>query len=137
MEFEKHPGWSAAERVKIAQSMNMTELSLFGNDAKPGELRAPRFKVRYRYRCGALDCKSHQGQILDWELTALQNRNLRKTDDELKDIIRERFLDMMFGSKRVTSLFMGNFEDPTKRDKFSVLGVFYPELAAASQQPLF
>ena len=33
LEFEKHPGWSAAERVSFARRMYMTELSLIGNDA--------------------------------------------------------------------------------------------------------
>jgi hypothetical protein len=41
---------------------------------------------------------------------------------------------MMFAEKRDTSFFMGNFEDPKKRQNFSVLGVSYPEFRI-SQPP--
>jgi len=38
---------------------------------------------------------------------------------------------------RDTHFFMGNFEKPIKRDKFSVLGVWYPRLSDVEVVPLF
>ncbi|MCS0500043.1 hypothetical protein [Protaetiibacter mangrovi] len=136
LEFEVHPGWSDAEKLKIAASVQGTQLSLFSEPGRtPPELKAPRFKVRYRYRCMEADCPRHVGQILDWELTALQYRQ-RGSDAELKAAVEERFAAGMFEG-RTTSFFMGNFEDPRKRHGFSVLGVHYPPAGIASRLGLF
>lgn len=140
LEFEVHPGWSDVEKRKIEAAALLPSNTLFGAPAAiPGTLKHPRFKVRYRYHCQAPDCRGgHEGQILDWELTALQNRLARESDAVLKDAIQQRFALGMFGPNRHTSFFMGNFEDPKKRQNFSVLGgVHYPSVAVASSQTLF
>ena len=138
LEFEKHPGWSDAEQAKIAASVERTQLSLFADPTTtPAPLRAPRFKARYRYHCTEPGCPGHVGQILDWELTALQNRQSRVSDEELKASIRHNFVDQMFGPDRETAFFMGNFEDPRKRHGFSVLGIHYPPATIASAIGLF
>ena len=43
----------------------------------------------------------------------------------------------MFASGRDTHFFMGNFENPAKRAKFSVLGVWYPRISDVESMPLF
>lgn len=137
LDFEVHPGWSIAEKAKIAASVEATQLSLFADpDRTPPQLKAPRFKVRYRYHCTEESCAGHVGQILDWELTALQHRQ-HGNDVDLKAAVEERFVKMMFSAERSTSLFMGNFEDPRKRHGFSVLGVHYPPAGVASRVGLF
>lgn len=137
MEFEIHPGWTDGEKAKIAASVERTQLSLFADSSQtPTLLKAPRFKVRYRYHCMESDCPGHVGQILDWELTALQNRQ-RVDDEQLRQSITQKFRDQMFGAGRQTSFFMGNFEDPRKRHGFSVLGIHYPPESVASSLGLF
>lgn len=137
LDFEVHPGWTDAEKAKIAASVERTPLSLFSDTTRtPHALRPPRFKVRYRYCCMEPECPGHVGQILDWELTALQNKQ-RVSDDQLKKSIIQKFRDQMFSEGRKTSFFMGNFEDPRKRHGFSVLGVHYPPLGVASSLGLF
>lgn len=135
--LEDHPGWSPAEEAKIAQAMMTSELDLFGTAAQPAQLRAPRLKLRYRYFCEDARCPSHQGLNLDWELTALQNRNRGESMARLGEIVEDRFVRMMFEERRLTSFFMGNFEAAIKRAKFSVLGTYYPPRGVASKVPLF
>lgn len=130
--FTKHPGWSAAERVKIANALS--QVDLFGSASIPPKLEAPRFIVRYRYRCAEAGCAGHVGQILDWELTELQRRLGTDSDEDAQRKITEKYFEMMAASKRLTRFYLGNFERPTKRDKFSVLGVYYPERGLASTQ---
>lgn len=124
--FEEHPGWSDAEQQKIAAALDQSKVALFGSRTLPPKLVAPKLKFGYRYLCAEESCKGHTGQLLDWELTAFQ-RHHRGDLESLKSAISNRFRDMMFDEKRDTSFYMGNFENPKKRDKFSVLGVHYPE----------
>lgn len=130
-----HPGWTAAEEEKIANSLDQSRLSLFGSPNVPPRLTAPRFKFSYRYECTAAGCGGHTGQLLDWELTELQRHYRGKSDDELKAAVENNFRHMMFAAKRETSFYMGNFEDPKKRQNFSVLGVTYPETRIANPPP--
>jgi hypothetical protein len=137
VQIEPHPGWTESELKRIARGLDSTRGALFAAEGpEPSRLRAPRFIVRYRYVCRATGCGGHTGQNLDWELTAFQNR-ARLPDSELAEAIRTRFRDRMFSADRVTSFFMGNFEDPRKRQTFSVLGVHYPRRSIASAVPLF
>lgn len=135
LKFSAHPGWSAAEKVKISNALS--QVDLFGDSGVPPKLEAPRFIIRYRYRCAGPTCSGHDGQILDWELTELQRRLRDDSDDGAKRKITEKYFDMMAAQKRLTRFYLGNFERPTKRDKFSVLGVYYPERSLASRQMLF
>jgi len=90
----------------------------------PAVLKAPRFKVKYKYHCGDPKCRGHLNRILDWELTALQNRY--HSDQETRDAVTKRFLNDMFAVHRSTGFYMGNFELAARRAKFSVLGVYWP-----------
>ncbi len=113
-------------------------MSLFGDAAKtPAELKAPRFIARYEYFCTADGCPRHVGQILDWELTALQGRLRRENDADAIAQIERRFHAQMFAPGRQTSFFMGNFEDARKRHSFSVLGVYYPPEGIGTSVGLF
>lgn len=135
--LEEHPGWSAEEQAKIDRSMAAGEMDVFGTSTQPTKLRAPRVKLRYRYRCHEERCPGHFGQNLDWELRAFQNRFHSDSIGRLKERVEQRFVDMMFSPKRSTSFFMGNFEAAIKRSKFSVLGVYWPPAGVASKVTLF
>ncbi len=130
--------WSDAQKARIAAAANLAPLSLFGDATKtPPELKAPRFVARYEYYCTADGCPRHVGQILDWELTALQGRLRRETDADAIAQIERKFLTQMFAPGRQTSFFMGNFEDARKRHSFSVLGVYYPPEGIGTSVGLF
>jgi len=138
VKVEAFGGWSDAQQERIAASASLTPLSLFGDVEKtPSELRAPRFIVRYDYHCTAEECPGHVGQVLDWELTALQNRLNRDSDDVVRAAIEKNFHQRMFAPGKQTSFFMGNFEDARKRASFSVLGVYYPPEGVATSVGLF
>jgi len=96
VKVEPFEGWSEAQKNRIAAAANLTPLALFGDVGKtPSELKAPRFIVRYEYRCTADGCPGHVGQVLDWELTALQGRLHRDSDDVVKTAIEKRFHEQM------------------------------------------
>lgn len=124
--FTPHEPWNPEQLRKMRARIERESGALVPTGPIPKALVAPRFKVQYRYLCANTSCSSHVGRILDWELTSLQNRNLRATDDELRAIITDRFLTMMFSRTRNTGLYLGNFELAARRAKFSVLGVYYP-----------
>ncbi len=128
LEIVPFAGWSDAQLKRIADAENLAPLDLFGHGIDtPPELQAPRFTVRYRYRCSASGCPSHGGRLLDWELGELQRRHLKElTDDDAKREIEKKFLTQKFAANRQTSFFVGNFGDKTKRGSFSVLGVYAP-----------
>jgi hypothetical protein len=136
LEFEANAGWTPKEEAKIAEALRSQREDLFGTTHAPPKLVAPRFKVKYHYRCEHTKCPGHDGQILDWELTELQRR--QPADDEvLKSEVTKRFLTQMYNAKKATSFFMGNFEAAIKRQSFSVLGVYYPDRKTATEQTLF
>lgn len=138
VDVEPLDGWSEPQKQRIAAAAQLSPLALFDDATKtPPELRAPRYVVRYRYHCTREGCPGHVGQVLDWELTALQNRHVRDSDDVVKAAIEQRFRKQMFASGKHTSFFMGNFEDARKRASFSVLGVYYPPEGVATRVGLF
>ena len=138
VKVEPFAGWSNSQEQRIAAAASLSPLDLFGDAAKtPPELKAPRFVVRYEYHCTADGCPGHTGQVLDWELTALQGRLHRDSDDAVKIAIEKRFHEQRFAPGRQTSFFMGNFEDARKRGSFSVLGIYYPPETVASSVSLF
>lgn len=126
--FEQHEPWTE-EQIRTMQAMAKSdESALFGPAAPaPKVLTAPRLKMRYRYRCSSRACGGHTGRNLDWELTAFQNKFRNLSGSELEAKIEERFLDALFADDRESGFFMGNFENPARRSRFSVLGVYWPE----------
>ena len=138
LKVEPFSGWSDAQKARIAAAANLAPLSLFGDVTKtPTELKAPRFIARYEYYCTAGGCPRHVGQILDWELTALQGRLIHEPEATAIQQIEQKFQAQMFATGRQTSFFMGNFEDARKRHSFSVLGVYYPPEGIATRVGLF
>lgn len=138
LRIERFGGWNEAQQRRIAEAANLAPLSLFGDAANtPVELKAPRFVARYEYQCTADGCPGHVGQILDWELTALQGRLNREPEEKAIAEIEKKFHVQMFAPGRQTPFFMGNFEDARKRHSFSVLGVYYPPAGIDSAVGLF
>lgn len=130
-----HPGWSPEQKRKIELAMN--QVDLFDSGTQPPPLEAPRYLAWYRYRCTTRACGGHTSQILDWELTELQRHLRGDSEREALRKLEDKFLGMMFASTRDTKLFLGNFERPTKRQNFSVLGVWYPLKSDVAAVPLF
>jgi hypothetical protein len=139
--FEVHPGWTPAQQTKLEAAYFLPDQDLFGEKTHPPpRLKPPRFKVRYQYRCESTHCRGHIGQMLDWELTALQARFA--TDDAIKDAVVRNFHDLPSSTDRTLSFYVGNFFDLKKRAVFSVLGAYYPRRAdvnraRASKDTLF
>jgi len=139
LEFETHPKWTPEQLAKMQSRIDKESTALIPMSGSiPTILKEPEFKVRYRYRCEDRACKGHQGRILDWELTSLQNR-LRHRGENVKAGVTEKFLEQMFAPERQAGLYMGNFELAARRGKFSVLGVYWPraEDAIAPAPTLF
>ncbi|MCK6081770.1 hypothetical protein KZX37_14220 [Microbacterium sp. EYE_5] len=131
LEFEPHPKWTADQLSKMQTRIDKESAALIPmSGAIPVLLKEPEFIVRYRYRCAHVACPGHQGRILDWELTSLQNR-LRHRGDDVKAGVTEKFLEQMFAPDRRSGFYMGNFELAARRGKFSVLGVYWPRAKEA------
>lgn len=127
LEFEPHPKWTPEQLAKMQDRVAKESAALIPlSGSIPALLKEPEYIVRYRYRCESTHCRGHQGRILDWELTALQNR-LRYRGDDVKAGVTERFLNQMFASDRRSGFYMGNFELAAHRGSFSVLGVYWPK----------
>lgn len=138
LEFEPHPRWTAVELEKMQTKIDKESSALIQMGGSiPSVLKEPPFKVRYRYRCASITCPGHQGRILDWELTALQNQ-LRYRGTDVRQGVTEKFLDQMFAADRSSGFYMGNFERAARRGKFSVLGVYWPRKTdTTASAPLF
>jgi hypothetical protein len=136
LEFEPHPKWTPDQLAKMQQRIDKEAHALIPMSGSiPSILKEPEFTVRYRYRCASPTCNGHQGRILDWELTSLQNR-LRYEHKDVKRGVTEKFLDQMFATGRRSGFYMGNFELAARRGKFSVLGVYWPRASdTAPPQP--
>jgi len=120
---ERHPGWTPDQQAKLDQYAN--QLDLFAPEGGTREpLEAPRFTVKYRYRCGASHCRSHTQSIIDWEAVALQRRLRHLSDAEAVADVRRKFLDEMCAPDRRPAFFIGN--QAARRTTFSVLGVYWP-----------
>lgn len=137
VEIIPHPPWTTEERSKMRTRIVKESGALLPAEHTPKELIAPRFLVRYHYRCTESTCRGHAGRILDWELTALQNRYAQYSDAELKAVIRTNFYEQMFAPDRWPAFYMGNFELASKRQSFSVLGIYWPPISAATTSTLF
>jgi len=81
----------------------------------------------YDFRCqGLTDCPGHRLPIIGWEIGQAYRdwRQKYKTEGDLLEKIRERWLGGMCSDKQDTYFFVGNMK--RFRDKFMVLGTFYP-----------
>ncbi|MBW9111959.1 hypothetical protein JNB63_19955 [Microbacterium trichothecenolyticum] len=131
LEFEPHPPWTSDQLTKMQDRIDKESTALIPMSGSiPSILKAPQFKVRYRYRCASASCGGHQGRILDWELTSLQNR-LRYEGKDVQAGVASKFVDQMFAPERQAGFYMGNFELAARRGKFSVLGVYWPRKSEA------
>ncbi len=112
------PEWAAKKQCFMRQML------LF--DRQTSKLEKIPFTFKYRYVCQEEGCKGHTQSIIDWEIMELY-RNVRRSANstvEVKDKIRQKYLDELCSAKRETSLFVGNHSlYPTT---FMILGVFWP-----------
>ena len=122
LDIEPHQGWSPEEQDKIDRYVR--QLHLFESGPHTA-LQAPRFRAWYRYRCHTVSCRTHRQGIYDWELVALQRRFRHYGDQELVQLIQEKFLDMMCAADRDPIFFVGNQQ--ARPQGFIILGVAYPQ----------
>ncbi|MFW8744791.1 hypothetical protein [Mesorhizobium japonicum] len=135
LDVSPHPGWNDEQKRIMADQLSQPDL--FGEVDRSPMIEAPRFIVHYRYRCTAVACRGHGGRILDWELAALQYRLRRRSDEEMRRMIEQKFVTEKFRSGLAAHLFVGNYAHPTKRRHFSALGVWSPAEAQMRSQTLW
>lgn len=131
--FSPHGPWSDKQLKALEDA---AQAALFG-PAPAMTLRPPRLTVRLHFWCHENDCRGHDLQIIDWELTALQGHSARLTDDQLKANITERFMRRMFLNDTDPIIFVGNQADIVRRASFTVLGVYYPKKRNDTTVPMF
>jgi hypothetical protein len=117
----RHEGWTPVEQRKIDAYVGQLDL-LDSRDRTP--LEAPRFRAAYHYHCHEPGCGGHKQGILDWELVALQRRYRNHSDDDLRRIVEEKFLDQLCAPDREVAFYVGN--QAKRVNTFSVLGVYWP-----------
>ena len=116
-----HPGWTADEQAKIDQYINQPDLQ--GGDRSV--LEAPAYRGWYLYRCERNRCRGHEQGILDWEFVALQRRLRGHSDAEIRNRLRQRFLEELCAPDRDVAFYVGN--QAKRQHVFSVLGVYHPK----------
>jgi len=84
------------------------------------------WRFRYKYRCQGPGCKGHTQTIVDWEVEALW-RKVRQREG-WRDLMRQKFCDVLWAADRDTVLFVGNMEQ--RPHNFLVLGIFWPPQSA-------
>jgi hypothetical protein len=120
--FSKHKGWTPSQQRAVEAAV--AQPALFGeSEASKVPLEPPRFVVKVKYRCDAVNCSGHEPSLLDFELAALQYHQRHTTDDTLRASIEHKFGTEQFGPDQRTALFVGNIADPPKRRSFSALGI--------------
>lgn len=134
LKFEPHGPWTPAQ-INVLNA-EASQGSLFGPPAA-AMLEPPRLKVRLHYSCLAPACKSHTQRIIDWELTALQRRGRRLDDAALRASIQVKFMEQMFSPDRDPLIFVGNQAAITRRQSFTVLGIYHPKRQLPPDLSLF
>ena len=102
------------------------QLSFF--DAKKRAIEQIPFDFYYHFKChGRPDCPGHQLPIIDWEMGESYRkwRYRYRSQEQLLQKIRQRWLDLMCSEKNDVYFYVGNMK--RFREHFMVLGVFYPQ----------
>jgi hypothetical protein len=97
-------------------------------DKKKNVIEQIPFDFYYRFNCHEQpDCPGHSLPIIDWEIgQAYRNWRYRyKSQEQLLQMIRQKWLDDICSDKKDVYFFVGNMN--CFRDQFMVLGVFYPK----------
>lgn len=112
-------------RDQRARESCYAQLSFFNK--KKNVIESIPFDFRYKFFCcNEPLCSGHNYSIVDWEI-GQSYRDWRwkyKTQDLLLEKIKERWLTRMCSVKNDVYFFVGNMK--RFRDKFMILGVFYP-----------
>jgi hypothetical protein len=123
LRFSEHPGWSEEELARFNAYRSQGDLF---RETPPTLLDPPRLVVHLEYRCHEQACAGHSQRIIDWELTALQQRYRHSSTGELTSVITRNFLTVPFSSDREPMVLVGNQENVRRRASFTVLGLYYP-----------
>lgn len=123
--LEQHPGWSRDEQSKIDAYVNQLELDVFEEAQDKTPLEAPRFRGFYKWRCGDLNCGTHEQSLIDWEFVALQRHLWNLSDAEAQAALRKRFFEEICSPANDVAFYVGN--QAKRPQTFSILGVYYPK----------
>ena len=133
LRFSDHPGWSVEQLARFNEYRNQGDLF---RETPPALLDPPPLVVQLEYKCRNLGCVGHLQRILDWELTALQQRYRHRSRGELELAITRNFLEIPFSSERRPLILVGNQENIQRRASFTVLGLYYPRKSDIEQSGL-
>ena len=110
---------------KEERDVSYAQLTFF-NKSKDAIEEIP-FDFYYQFTCFNMsECLGHKLSIIDWEIgEAYRDWSSKyKTEDELLEKIKQKWLDISDISKRDVYFYVGNMK--RFRKTFMVLGVFYP-----------
>jgi len=116
---EDRTPWDPSKQSRVDQ----TSMLMPGKTA----LEKLPYRFLYAYRCADAGCKGHRQSIIDWEIGAAFRswRDEHGSEAAAVELIRKKWAEQMWGSKRDTFFYTGNQHD--NPDGFLVLGVFWPE----------
>jgi len=115
----------ARPKDQAAREACYAQLSFF--DRKKDAIEIIPFDFRYKFFChNEFLCPGHNYSIIDWEIGQAYRdwRRKYKTQELLLEKIKEKWLTRTCSSKNDVYFFVGNMK--RFRDKFMILGVFYP-----------
>ena len=84
------------------------------------------YRLKYRYKCQSTGCNGHNQTLIDWEAgqAARSWRAGAGSEQRLREMLKEKFLDELCAPSRDTHFFLGNQHQHPR--SFLVLGVFWP-----------
>lgn len=109
-----------------SEDSKFIQLSFFNKEKNEREMIP--FKFHYHFYCSGIErCPGHKLPIVDWEIGQSYRAWRAKYDQNiLLEKIKEKWVKISDTNKRDVYFYVGNMK--RFRDKFMVLGVFYPPL---------
>ena len=117
----------------------LAELAAAGDlfNAERTALEPAPYRLKYHYFCMSDGCNGHNQTLIDWEAgqAACSWTAEGRTDAELPELLRQKFLRQLCAPDRDTYFFLGNQHQ--HRRSFLVLGVFWPPAGSRPEPSLF
>jgi hypothetical protein len=132
LEIEPNDAFSEDKR-------RLAELAAAGDlfTAERSVLEPAPYRLKYHYLCMESTCGGHKQTLIDWEAgqAARSWRASGHKDEELPDLLRQKFLIEICGRDKDTYFFLGNQHQHPQ--SFLVLGAFWPPAGSRPSGTLF
>lgn len=114
------PPWTQKQLEKVRKA---TEPNLFNQNGLV-ELQPVPYRIKFKYKCLEAGCRSHDQELIDWELGAAGLTWPRRYGDQTATKIEEKWSEITDPTKKDVHFYVGNQHQ--RRESFSVCGIWSP-----------